>query len=395
MQRGVRRGRGRRGRRAGCGRLRRGGGAPLRDDGRRPGQLDPQHAARTTKDTTNRAGHRQTRLTALAALALAAAAAASELGRGEHGAVSRGRRRGCRGRGAARRGARAPPAGTTTTTTTGAGGGGGAARRGGGGGGARGSTGTTLFRGGARPLPAVDALERADGEAEVGGTQLVLVGSPAAAARRHGSAHDGVPSVLDVVLRAARHVLLGEQRPLGAQLDDAQPDLELLLVGPLALGQPGSQVVSPSLAALLAVALLELRRDDGPALDTVTLDELLELRVLLRAPRPPLRPRVAAARLLIKLTAGVVVRGRLRRRRCQGDHVRCRSSGESAHGHAGLPARLGRLARLTRLTRLGRFGRLGRGERAGSGRCPGLRRYCSTANIKPLHSLRLKRVRGH
>lgn len=46
---------------------------------------------------------------------------------------------------------------------------------------------------------------------------------------------DGVPPVLDVVVCAAWHVILGDLRPLRAQLLHQLPDLHVLVRGPLPL----------------------------------------------------------------------------------------------------------------------------------------------------------------
>ena len=96
-------------------------------------------------------------------------------------------------------------------------------------------------------------------------------------------AKSGVETVLDGVVRPARHVL-GDHGPLFAELLVQLHQVLVLLESPLLLHYLRVKVVVVTLSALLAGAARQLRRDEVPALSTVVLDELQQFEVFLLRP---------------------------------------------------------------------------------------------------------------
>lgn len=98
------------------------------------------------------------------------------------------------------------------------------------------------------------------------------------------AAHRRVPMVLDGVVRAAGQQL-GDARPLVAVLAVCLVDDTVLLIRPGSLLDLGVEVIVPTLAALLADAALEVARDQGPFLGSVSHHQLQYFFVLLKATR--------------------------------------------------------------------------------------------------------------
>mmetsp|Transcript_17726 Transcript_17726/g.71156 ORF Transcript_17726/g.71156 Transcript_17726/m.71156 type:complete len:295 (+) Transcript_17726:723-1607(+) len=118
-----------------------------------------------------------------------------------------------------------------------------------------------------------EALLVVDGTREPARLQVLL----------HLALHRAVPVVLDRVVRAAGQ-LAGDLGPLVADLDVLGENRAVLVLGPRLLGDVRVEVVVPPLAALLADAPRQVRRDLRPLLGPVLRHELDHLLVLVLAP---------------------------------------------------------------------------------------------------------------
>jgi len=94
--------------------------------------------------------------------------------------------------------------------------------------------------------------------------------------------HARVPVILYGVVRATRQ-LRGDLRPLVAHAHVLHQDRTVLLFRPRRLRDRRIQVVVPPLAALLAHATRQIRRDHAPLLRAVPTHQLDDLLILLRS----------------------------------------------------------------------------------------------------------------